>query len=206
MASAWPGGLSRARRSRASCSRARPFDPRSAASQFKDIGKACSDLLSKDFKTGKTTVEIESKTSSGITFTPLATKSGEKINGELKAKYGVSDGVEAECTITTAGGASLSLEAADLVTKGLVMTAECEHSGGALGSANFIAEYKSELFSSKCSFDYFKNSLLANISTGLIDGVTVGLDCAYCTNTSKLGSTALAAQFVQPEFIVGAKW
>ena len=116
------------------------------ASQFKDIGKACSDLLSKDFKVGKTTVEVETKTSSGITFTPLATKSGDSVDGELKAKYGLSDGIEAECTVTTKGGASLSLEAANLM-KGLVVTAECDKGKSGLSSANLIAEYKSELFS-----------------------------------------------------------
>ena len=33
----------------------------------------CADLLSKDYKVGKTTVEVKSKTPSGVTFTPLAT-------------------------------------------------------------------------------------------------------------------------------------
>ena len=33
---------------------------------FKDIGKACNDLLTKDFKVGKTTVELKSTTSSGV--------------------------------------------------------------------------------------------------------------------------------------------
>ena len=33
---------------------------------FKDIGKACNDLLTKDFKVGKTTVELKSKTASGV--------------------------------------------------------------------------------------------------------------------------------------------
>ena len=33
---------------------------------FKDIGKLCSDLLTKDFKTGTNTVEVKSTVSNGI--------------------------------------------------------------------------------------------------------------------------------------------
>ena len=37
-----------------------------ACTIYKDIGKSCGDLLSKDFKVGKTTVELKSKTASGV--------------------------------------------------------------------------------------------------------------------------------------------
>jgi voltage-dependent anion channel protein 2 len=33
---------------------------------FKDIGKTCKDLLTKDYDVGKNTVELESKTPNGI--------------------------------------------------------------------------------------------------------------------------------------------
>ena len=132
-------------------------------------GKLCSDLLSKDYKVGKTTVEVKSKTPSGVTFTPTATKTGESVAGTLKAAYGILPWLDSEATFGTDGSVELSLEAADLVTKGLVLTAECERAApgkpGLLASANVIAEYKSELLSCKTSYDLLKADLLASAST-----------------------------------------
>merc|ERR1719473_2145791 len=94
---------------------------------FKDIGKAANDLLTKDFKqVGKTTVELESKTASGVTFTPKAEKDeGNKtIEGELKAAYAILPWLEGTGTFTTKGGISSEIKAMDALTKGLTITAE----------------------------------------------------------------------------------
>lgn len=63
-----------------------------AATAFKDIGKACSDLLTKDFKTGQTKVEVKSTASNGVTFTPITTKAGDSFSGSLAAKGVRQDG------------------------------------------------------------------------------------------------------------------
>jgi voltage-dependent anion channel protein 2 len=178
------------------------------ATVFKDIGKLCNDLLTKDYKVGKTTVEVKSKTPSGVTFTPTATKSGEAVSGSLKAAYSILPWLDSEATFGTNGSVSLSLEAANALTKGLTLTAECDRAApgkpGLLASANLIAEYKTDVFACKTSYDYYKKDLLASCSS-VYQSFNFGLDGAYSTKKGSLSKYAAACQFVQPEFTISAK-
>jgi len=175
---------------------------------FKDIGKACSDLLSKDYKVGKTTVEVKSKTPSGVTFTPLATKSGDAMSGSLAAKYNFLPWLEGEATFGTSGSLEASLEAVDALTSGMTITAECDRaapgSPGLLASGNLILQYAQEAFNVKTSYDYYKKDLLAAASCAY-GAMTMGCSADYCTRKSAVQKYAAACQFVQPEFIVSAK-
>ena len=127
------------------------------ATVFKDIGKLCSDLLSKDYKVGKTIVEVESKTPAGVTFTPTATKSGDSVSGTLKAAYPVKGMGDLEATFGTGGSLEITAKMPDAFMKGLTVTAECAKAApgkpGLLASANCIAEYKSEQLACKTSYD-----------------------------------------------------
>jgi len=178
------------------------------AHAVKDLGKAGSDLLSKDYKVGKTTVEVKSKTPSGVTFTPLATKSGDAVSGQLTAKYNFMPWLSGECVFGTSGSLSLTVEAENALTKGLTLTAECDRAApgkpGLLASGNLIADFKSELLACKTSYDFYKKDLLASCAT-VYGAMNMGLDCTYCTNKMAVQKYAAACQFVQPEFIVSAK-
>jgi voltage-dependent anion channel protein 2 len=179
------------------------------ATVFKDIGKLCNDLLSKDYKVGKNVVEVKSKTPSGVTFTPTATKSEKgDFSATLKAAYGILPWLDGECTFGTNGSVSLSLEAADALTKGLTLTAECDKAtkegGSLLASANMIADYKSELFSCKTEYEMYKQTLLASCST-VYSTFAFGLDGSYSVAKGSLGKYACAMQFVQPDFTIASK-
>jgi len=178
------------------------------ATVFKDLGKTCSDLLSKDYKVGKTTVEIKSKTPSGVTFTPTATKAGDAVSGELKAKYALAKAIEGEMVLGTSGSITASIEMADALTSGLMITAECERAKagkpGVLGSANLIAEYKQDSFATKVAFDPYKNDLLASATFALSD-ITLGASADYCTRVNGVQKFSAVGQFVQPDFILMAK-
>jgi len=178
------------------------------ATVFKDIGKACNDLLSKDYKVGKTIVEVKSKTPSGVTITPTATRSGDAVSGTLAAKYNLLPWLESEATFGTSGSVSLNIEAADAITKGLTLTAECDRQApgkpGLLASGNCIAEFKSELLACKTSYDFYKMDLLASAST-VYDALVMGVDCAFCTRKGAVQKYAAACQYVQPDFTVSAK-
>ena len=170
-------------------------------------GKLCNDLLTKDYKVGKTTVEVKSKTPMGITVTPTATKSGEQVSGTLKAAYALAPWLDGEATFGTNGSLDLSLEAADNLLKGLTLTAECSRAApgkGFLASGNLIAEYKSESLACKASYDYYKTDLLACAST-VYNSIACGVDCAYSTSKGSLSKYAAAAQFVQPDFTILTK-
>jgi len=178
------------------------------ATVFKDIGKACSDLLSKDFKTGKTTVELKSETPSGVTFTPTATKAGDSVSGKLAAKYNFLPWLESELTFGTSGSIEATIEAADALTAGLTLTAECEHAPGKAGllqAGNLIAEYKQEAFACKTSYDYYKGDLLCSAST-MFGDIAAGVDAAYSASKGALVKYALAGQMVKPDFTVAAKY
>jgi len=178
-----------------------------ACTIYKDIGKSCGDLLSKDFKVGKTTVELKSKTASGVTFTPTATRSGDAVSGELKAEYGFLPWLKGEAVFGTSGSMTALVEASDAIAKGLTMSAECERAApgkGLLASGNLILDYKQEAFTGKMSFDYYKKDLLASCST-VYGALTCGADCAYSTPKAALSKYAAACQFVQPDFTVSAK-
>ena len=97
---------------------------------------------------------------------------------------------------------------ADMMMKGLTMTAECAKAAagkpGMLATSNLIALYKQEMFTCKASYDLVKKDLLASASMAMSD-ITCGVDCAYSAAKGTLSKYALAAQFVQPEFVVSAK-
>jgi len=188
-----------------------------ACTVYKDIGKLANDLLTKDFKqVGKTTVEIESKTASGVTFTPKADKEDKKgktvVSGELKAAYMILPWLEGIGTFTTAGGMSSEFKATDLLMKGLLITAECEKAmadgdkpaKGFFAKANMILEYKTDLMTCKTSFDYIKKDLLASCST-VYGAFTCGADCSL-SPAGKLKKGALAFQCVLPEYTVSGKY
>jgi len=178
------------------------------ATVFKDIGKACNDLLTKDYKVGKSTVELKSKTSNGVTFTPTGTKSGDKFSGELKAKYCLSAGPECEVTVADSGVISATIEAADMFMKGLLLSLEAERpapgKSGLLSKANAIVDYKAEAMTCKASYDCYSGAA-AVCGTFATNGVTLGCSADYSTAKSALTKYAAACQLVQPDFTVAAK-
>lgn len=175
---------------------------------FKDIGKACSDLLTKDFKTGKNTVELKTKTPNGFTFTPSSTKSGDKLDGSLKTVYAVGGGMETEVNVSTAGVLKCTFEAADVIAKGMTCKLEGETpapgKGGLLSSGLTEVVYKSGAIRCQTSYDFYKGDLVAN-ATGAFTGLTVGAECGYNTSKSALTKYSAACQFVQPDFTVSGK-
>lgn len=144
-----------------------------------------------------------------MTITPTATKSGDAVSGTLAAKYNFMPWLEGEATFGTSGSVALKVEAADAVMKGLSLTAECDRQApgkpGLLAAGSLTAEYKSELYSCKSSFDYYKQDLLASLSTALDAAFTMGVDCSYSAKKGAVQKYAAACQYVQPEFIVSAK-
>ena len=93
-------------------------------------------------------------------FTPCATKSGDKLTGSLEAKYMFPGNIEAEATLNTSGVLSASLEVVDAITKGLTASIECETLApgktGVLGSGKCTFDFKQDAFTTKASYDYYK--------------------------------------------------
>jgi len=173
-----------------------------AATAFKDIGKACSDLLTKDYKVGKSTVEVKSKTSNGVTFTPSGTKTGDKVSGSLAAKYGIQ-GVDCEATLNTSGSVDLSCEGSPV--KGCTVTLDCTKpepsKQGFLSSAKCTVDYKNDLLANKTSYEAYSGAL-STAQSFVYDAFTLGCSADYSTTKNALTKYGAACQFVQPDFSV----
>ncbi|EOD21373.1 hypothetical protein EMIHUDRAFT_444491 [Emiliania huxleyi CCMP1516] len=202
-----------------------------APTAFKDIGKLCSDLLSKDYKTGSNSVEVKSKVPNGITFTPKADKTGDKFSGSLAAKSAVPGGADLEVTLKTSGVMSASLEAANMM-KGLSLTLDCETPApgkpGLLSSGKGTLDYKTDALTAKGSYDYYRGSHRSSTtaapattaaplplshhapamqlySEGRVAALTFGACADYSVSKSSLSKYAAACQYVAPDFTVCAK-
>merc|ERR1711920_37920 len=175
------------------------------ATPFKDIGKACSDLLSKDYKVGKNTVEVKTKTANGVTFTPLATKSGDSMGGNLATKYVFPGGVSTEATVATSGIVSSTIEATGLA-KGLTVTLDCETGKTALlTSGKATLDYKQEAFTAKCSYDYCKGDAAAAV-TAAYGPVTMGGSADYSVSKAAMTKYAAALQWDASDFAITTKY
>jgi len=176
------------------------------ATAFKDIGKACSDLLSKDYTVGKSTVEVKSKTSNGVTFTPSGTKSGEKFSGNLAAEYSFAGGILAEAKLLTTGVVESKLEGSPM--KDLKVTLECATAAGKsktmLSSGKCTLDYKKEAYTAKTVYDVY-GSALSCAGSCVYDALTLGCSADYSIAKSALTKYGTACQFVQPDFSIIAK-
>lgn len=175
---------------------------------FKDIGKAANDLLTKDLKVGKNTVELKTKVPQGITLTPSATKAGDKLDGSVKAAYSVAKGMDAEATLSIPKGVlKCSFEAADQIMKGSTCKIEAETATGGKGMfSSALAEmsYKTGPFKCLASYELFKGDLTAS-GSGTFAPFTVGAECGYST-AKGLSKYTVSSQFVQPDFTVSCKF
>lgn len=172
---------------------------------FKDLGKTCSDLLSKDFTVGKHICEVKTKTANGVTFTPKATNAGGKFDASLAAKYMFPGKVSGEGKIDTAGVLSTTVETARFA-KGLTLTLDTSTptSGTALfSSAKATADYKQEAFAAKATYEYYKQAASAAVSA-VYGSFTMGCSADYSVAKSSLAKCAAACQFVQPDFTLCA--
>lgn len=172
---------------------------------FKDFGKTGSDLLSKDFKTGENNVEVKTKTSNGVEFTPKAKIKGNSVDGSLVGKYNFSGGIKSEATVSTSGALETTLEACDAVMKGLNVKLECKTGEKSfLSQGNVSAQYQQDSFNAKVNYDYFKSKAGVNFATS-VSSVTLGADVGLSTRTNSLTNYSAALQFAQPDFTLMAK-
>jgi len=175
---------------------------------YKDIGKTCSDLLSKDFDTGKNKLEVKTKTSNGVEFTPKATLSGNNMSGSLVAKYAFAGGISTEATVNTKGVLETNLKAVDAVMKGLTLEFDCATAepgkSALLSSGKATAEFKQDAFNCKASYDYFTSNAAASVAAGR-GSVTFGGSVDYSAAKSAMTKYSAALQFDQPDFTLMTK-
>jgi len=178
-----------------------------AATAFKDLGKACNDLLTKDYKVGKNTVEVKSKMSNGVEFKPSGTKTGDKFAGSLNGKYFFPVGLDTEVTCHTTGVIEATFETKKLCN-GLNVALDCTRpepsKPGLLSVAKCTVDYAVDMFNIKTSYEAYSGAMHA-AGTIAYDAFTFGASADYNANKGALSKYGAACQFVQPDFSVTAK-
>jgi len=167
-----------------------------------------SDLLTKDYKVDKSTVEVKSKTSNGVAFTSTGNKSADgKPSGSLAAKYEFAGGITSEMTLNTGGSVEASLEGSPM--KDLTVTLDCTRPAppatGLLSAAKCTLDYKKESFTAKAAYDFYPG-VLACAGSYVYDVFTLGCSADYSSTKAKLTKYGAACQFVQPDFSIIAKY
>ena len=98
------------------------------------------------------------------TFTPTATKGGDKLDGSLKAEYSIAKGMKTEVTLATSGVLKCVFEASDAIMKGMTCSMEGETvapgKSGMLSSGLTSVDYKSGPLRCKGSYDFYKGDLV----------------------------------------------
>jgi voltage-dependent anion channel protein 2 len=131
---------------------------------FSDVGKKCSDLLSKDYPTGVTKLELNTTTPNGLKFTVNLAKDNKLgfIASDVKAKYtDQSSGIVFTETWNTNNVLGIQVEMDDCCAKGLKIdlngNVQTEKS---IKSVKAQIEYKKENVNLRSSLDVFKVLIL----------------------------------------------
>jgi voltage-dependent anion channel protein 2 len=125
-----------------------------------DLGKSSTDLLGKDFYFHGSSLEVKTKTASGVTFKVAGSRNpkSEVIHGDLEAKYAdFKNGITFTQTWTTANVLKSQVEVENQLAKGLKLdfltslVPEKNHK-----SAILTAIYKQSGLHTRASLDVYK--------------------------------------------------
>jgi len=179
--------------------------PQPVPPSWKDLGKSCTDLLQKEYPFHGVSLEVKTKTPSGVTFKVAGQdhKTGE-IYGDIEAKYSdAKNGLNLTQTWTTTNILKSSVELENQIAKGLKFELH-----GTLApeknthSAILNAAYKQSGIHSRVFLDVFKGPTVTADSVIGRDGFLVGVEGAYNVTDGKIHKYALAAGYNAPEYAV----
>ena len=164
----------------------------------------CADLLSKDYKTGKSTVELKTKTPAGLVRAAATRPAGEppgnpnrasvcadahaewqqerqgRILRQPRAQVPGDERRRGDRHAQHVGLGRRTCEATDLLTKGLVANSRRPRrrtEGCFKALATF--DFKQELFTAKASYEVYKGDAHAALSTAALAGTTLGGSVDY---------------------------
>jgi len=177
---------------------------------WKDIGKSSNDLLNKDFPIHGTSLEIKTKTPTGVTFKVAGerkSKHPETITGDLEAKYvDAKHGLTVTQTWTTLNALKTLVELDGQVAKGVKLelaTALHPHDGKVSEKSTLLsAVFKQPGVHTRATLDLFKGPTFTADAVLARDGFLVGLEGAYNVSEGRLTRYSTALGFTAPEYAV----
>ena len=173
---------------------------------WKDLGKAASDILGKDYPIHGSTLEVKPRTPSGVTFRVfgLHDNKSQNISGDLEASWvNRKRGLAVTQAWSTANVLRNHIELENHLARGLkfelISTLVPEKQAK---NALLAASYRAPGVHARNFVDVFKGPLLtADVVLGR-DGFLVGAETAYDAKDKKLARYNLAAGFYAPEYAV----
>ncbi|KAF8321968.1 voltage-dependent ion-selective channel [Cantharellus anzutake] len=173
---------------------------------WKDLGKSSNDLLTKDFPVFGTSLEVKTKTPSGVTFKVAGTRDARSslITGDIEAKYAVpKKGLTFTKTWTTANVLRAQLELENQIAEGLkidVTSSLAPEKGDRTALITTI--YKQPGVHSRAFLDVFKGPTVTADTVIGRDGFLVGGETSYDVTQGTLTKYAAAVGYSAPDYAV----
>lgn len=173
---------------------------------WKDLGKAASDILGKDYPIHGSTLEVKTRTPSGVTFRVfgLHDNKSSSISGDLEASWKDSKkGVAFTQAWSTTNVLRNHIELENHLVKGLkgevISTLVPEKQAK---NVLFATTYKAPGVHLRNFADVFKGPLVTGDLVLGRDGFLVGAETAYDVRDQKVSRYNLAAGFHAPEYAI----
>ncbi|KII90797.1 hypothetical protein PLICRDRAFT_106112 [Plicaturopsis crispa FD-325 SS-3] len=180
--------------------------PQPVPPSWKDLGKSSNDLLGRDYPFQGVTLEVKTKTPTGVVFKAAGTRDSksEAINGDIEAKWSnPKHGVALTETWTTSNVLRSVLELENQIAKGLKLDVNTSLSPDkGTKSALINAVYKQSGLHTRAALDVFKGPTLTADTVLGRDGFLVGAEAAYNVTEGKVTRYAAAIGFNAPEYAV----
>lgn len=173
---------------------------------FKDVGKSVNDLLGKDIPIHGSTLEVKTRTPSGVTFKVLGirdTKSGA-ISGDLEAKFeDRKNGFNLTQAWSTANVLRNHIELENHIAKGLKLELISSLLPDKQAKNVLVAStYKQPGLHTRQFLDLFKGPIFTADAVLGRDGFLAGAEASYDVKASKVSKYNLAAGFNAPEYAI----
>lgn len=176
---------------------------------YKDLGKAASDLLNKDYPLGVSTLEVKTKAPNGVLFKAgVAQDAGKNtILGDLEGKYvDGKNGVTLTQTWLTSNALKSQLELDSQLAKGLKFELlGLFNPDKGQQSAHLTATYKQPAFYGRTVVDVLTGSSITADAVVGRDGFLLGIDTAFDPKAQALKSYSAALGYSAPEYAITFK-
>ncbi|EMD40096.1 hypothetical protein CERSUDRAFT_71889 [Gelatoporia subvermispora B] len=180
--------------------------PQPVPPSWKDLGKSSNDLLSRDFHTSGTSLEVKTSTPSNVTFKVNGTLDSKSnhITGDLEGKYAdKKHGLTLTQAWTTSNTLRTLVELENQIATGLKIdlnTTLTPDSGSK--SALLTTTYKQPGLHTRAFLDLFKGPTFTADTVLGRDGFLVGAEASYNVTEGRVTRYATGVGYSAPEYAV----
>jgi voltage-dependent anion channel protein 2 len=179
--------------------------PQPVPPSWKDLGKSSNDLLGKDYHFHATSLEVKTKTPSGVSFKVAGVRDSKTnhINGDIEAKFAdFKNGLTVTQTWTTSNILRTQVELDNQIAKGLKLDLNTALLDKGHKSAIVNAAYKQSGLHTRAVLDLFKGPTFTADTVLGRDGFLIGAEAAYNVREGNITRYAAAIGYNAPEYAV----